>query len=126
MLPAASWGEREWISTNSERMVAFYAGRLGVSETHLNRICRAAFGTSALGAITRRLMLEATRDLTFTTMSVKEVAYSLGFEDPAYFTRAFLRATGETPGAFRKRERGQPDAAPAPVNPAADTASVRR
>jgi AraC family transcriptional activator of pobA len=90
----------------SERMVAFYAGRLGVSETHLNRICRTAFGTSALGAITRRLMLEATRDLTFTTMSVKEVAYSLGFEDPAYFTRFFTKHAGATPTQYRRRHAG--------------------
>jgi len=90
----------------SERAVAFYAGRLGVSETHLNRICRAAFGTSALGAISRRLMLEASRDLTFTVLSVKEIAYSLGFEDPAYFTRFFTRHAGETPTAFRRRNAG--------------------
>ncbi|MFC3677189.1 helix-turn-helix domain-containing protein [Ferrovibrio xuzhouensis] len=90
----------------SERMVAFYAGRLGVSETHLNRICRAAFATSALGAINRRLLLEATRDLTFTMMSVKEIAYSLGFEDPAYFTRFFTRHSGETPTAYRRRHAG--------------------
>lgn len=90
----------------SERMVAFYAGRLGVSETHLNRICRASFGTSALGTINRRLLLEATRDLTFTTMSVKEIAYSLGFDDPAYFTRFFTRHSGETPTQYRRRHAG--------------------
>ncbi|WP_370155319.1 helix-turn-helix domain-containing protein [Ferrovibrio sp.] len=87
----------------TERAVAFYARRLGISETHLNRVCRAAFGTSALGAISRRLALEATRDLTFTVLSVKEIAYSLGFEDPAYFTRFFTKQTGETPTAFRRR-----------------------
>lgn len=86
-----------------QRSVGFYAGQLGISEMHLNRICRAAFGTSALGAINRRIMLEASRDLTFTVLSVKEIAYSLGFDDPAYFTRFFTKHGGETPTAFRRR-----------------------
>ncbi|HLT75796.1 MAG TPA: helix-turn-helix domain-containing protein [Ferrovibrio sp.] len=86
-----------------QRSVGFYAAQLGISEMHLNRVCRAAFGTSALGAINRRIMLEASRDLTFTVLSVKEIAYSLGFEDPAYFTRFFTRHAGETPTAFRRR-----------------------
>ena len=41
-------------------------------------------------------------------MSIQQIAYELGYADPAYFTRTFLRVTGETPGAFRKRERAQP------------------
>lgn len=86
-----------------QRSVGFYARQLGISEMHLNRICRAAFGTSALGAINRRIMLEASRDLTFTVLSVKEIAYSLGFDDPAYFTRFFTKHASETPTAFRRR-----------------------
>ncbi len=86
----------------TERSVAFYAGRLGISEVHLNRVCRAALNTSALGAINQRIVLEATRDLTFTVLSVKEIAYSLGFDDPAYFSRFFTKHTGLTPTQFRK------------------------
>lgn len=86
-----------------QRSVGFYARQLGISVMHLNRICRAAFGTSALGAVNRRVMLEASRDLTFTVLSVKEIAYSLGFDDPAYFTRFFTKQAGETPTAFRRR-----------------------
>lgn len=87
----------------TQRSVAYYAERLTISEVHLNRICRAAFNTSALGAINQRVILEAMRDLTFTLMSVKEIAYFLGFEDPAYFTRFFTKQTGMTPTQFRKR-----------------------
>ena len=56
-----------------------------------------------MGAISQRIVLEATRDLTFTVLSVKEIAYSLGFDDPAYFTRFFTKHTGLTPTQFRKR-----------------------
>ena len=84
--------------------VAYYAARLGTSQTHLNRVCRTAFQDSALGVIDRRVVLEATRDLTFTTFSVKEIAASLGFDDPAYFSRFFTKHAGVSPTRFRHRQ----------------------
>lgn len=87
-----------------ERAVAFYAGELGISETHLNRVARSAFDLSALGVITQRLVREAARDLTFTTIPVKEIAYSLGFEDPAYFSRFFTKNMGAAPSVFRAEQ----------------------
>jgi len=84
-----------------ERLLAFYAERLAVSETHLNRISRAAFDRSALGLIHHRLMVEAARDLTFTLIPVKQIAFSLGFDDPAYFSRFFTRQMGLSPSQFR-------------------------
>jgi AraC family transcriptional activator of pobA len=87
------------------RPVTFYADRLGVSPTHLNRIARAATGLSVQGLISRRLMETARRDLVFSPSPVQTIAYSLGFSDPAYFNRYFRRATGVTPGAYREAER---------------------
>jgi AraC family transcriptional activator of pobA len=84
--------------------VAHYADRLGISQTHLNRVCRAAFQDSALGVIDRRVVLEATRELTFTLKSVKEIAASLGFDDAAYFTRFFTKHVGLSPLKFRERQ----------------------
>lgn len=90
------------------RPAAFYAAALGVSVTHLNRIARAGTGRSLHELLTDRLIAEARRNLVFSLMSVQQIAYELGYSDPAYFTRAFIRATGETPAAFRRRERSQP------------------
>jgi AraC family transcriptional activator of pobA len=86
----------------------FYAEKLGLSVTHLNRVARSGTGKSLNELLTDRLISEARRNLVFSLMSIQQIAYELGYSDPAYFTRAFLRATGETPGAFRKRERSQP------------------
>jgi AraC family transcriptional activator of pobA len=50
------------------------------------------------------MLVEAERQLRYTGMSVAQVAYFLGFEDPAYFTRFFSRRTGVSPKVFRGRD----------------------
>lgn len=87
------------------RPVSFYAQKLGVSNAHLNRIARRERGASVQELIVRHLLRAARRDLIFTPSPVQAIAYSLGFQDPAYFNRFFKRATGMTPGTFRKMER---------------------
>ena len=74
---------------------------LGITPTQLNRLCHQVLGHSALGVLHGRLVLEAQRDLAYTTQSVKQIGGSLGFADAAYFTRFFLRLTGHTPTAWR-------------------------
>jgi len=53
--------------------------------------------------IKNRIVLEAKRLLAHTQMSSKEIAYELGYEDPAYFSRLFLLKAGETPSGFRAK-----------------------
>ncbi|TCL64584.1 helix-turn-helix domain-containing protein [Rhizobium sp. BK251] len=89
------------------RPATFYAAELGISPTHLNRIVRAVTGQGAHEFITRRLTDEAKRELVFTFGSVQEISYRLGFADPAYFSRFFLKQTGETPRAWRIGERAR-------------------
>ncbi|MBO6538461.1 MAG: helix-turn-helix domain-containing protein [Rhizobiaceae bacterium] len=86
------------------RPVTFYAERLGITPTHLNRIARSETGLSVQGLLTQRLIEAAQRDLVFSPSPVNKIAYSLGFADPAYFNRFFRRAVGTTPGAFRAAE----------------------
>jgi len=87
---------------SDQKSVADYARILAVSPTHLSRICRAATGRPASKLIEERLIREARRMLIYTNLSVAEIAYALGFNDPAYFSRAFQRATGQTPSVLRK------------------------
>ena len=93
----------------NRRPIGFYAAALGITPTHLNRVCRRAFGLSALAVIERRALVEARRYLVFSGLSVKEIAILLGFQDPAYFNRRFRRAAGISPGEYRRRARGEPD-----------------
>jgi len=80
-----------------------YAQVLAVSPAHLSRVVRVATGRSALKVIEERLVREARRNLIYTNLSISTIAYALGFEDPAYFSRVFARATGTSPRAFRER-----------------------
>jgi AraC-like DNA-binding protein len=57
--------------------------------------------------IKNRLILEAKRLLAHTAMAAKEIAYELGYEDPAYFSRLFQLKTGESPSGFRVKYLGQ-------------------
>lgn len=51
--------------------------------------------------IKNRIILEAKRLLVHTSMTAKEIAHELGYEDPAYFSRQFQIKTGESPSSFR-------------------------
>jgi AraC family transcriptional activator of pobA len=78
-----------------------YARAIGVSERHLSRICRSAAGHPAAELIEAAVMREACRLLVYTRASVASVGYGLGFDDPSYFSRAFRRVMGLSPGAYR-------------------------
>lgn len=82
--------------------VARYAAELTVSPTHLNRLARAATGLAASRLIEARLVREARRSLAYTNLTIAQIAYELGFDDPAYFTRVFTRATGQPPSRYRR------------------------
>lgn len=89
------------------REVSAYAADLGISPTQLNRICRSEAGKSALQMINHRVVVEAKRDLIFSGLDVKQIAMTLGFADPAYFARFFIRHSGITPTDFRRKARDQ-------------------
>jgi len=83
--------------------VARYAAHLGVTPTHLSRVMRAASGRPASATIQDRIIREARRNLAYSNLSIAQVAYALGYDDPAHFSRVFNRATGLSPRAFRKK-----------------------
>ena len=80
-----------------------YAKALSISPTHLSRLSRSATGNSALRLIEARLMREARRNLAYTSLSISNIAYALGYNDPAYFSRVFARDSGLSPKAFRQQ-----------------------
>jgi AraC family transcriptional regulator, transcriptional activator of pobA len=78
-----------------------YARELGVSAPHLSRVCREVLNCSALTLLHNRLLLEARRNLVYTSMTISQIAFALGFSDPAYFTRFFTSRIGCSPSVYR-------------------------
>jgi AraC family transcriptional activator of pobA len=83
--------------------VADYAATLSISPTHLSRLTKAATGHAASELIRERIIREARRNLVYTNLPVSTIAYALGFNDPAYFSRLFAGATGLSPRGFRQK-----------------------
>jgi AraC family transcriptional activator of pobA len=86
---------------------AHYAAALGVPAAALSRALAHVTGRATKELITDRVMLEAARLLRFTDLTVQEVGYRTGFQDPLYFSRAFKRHHGEAPQTYRRRVQGK-------------------
>ena len=78
-----------------------YADLLSVSTKHLNQVVKTLLGQTAKEVIQEKIMLSAKRELKYSDLSVKEIAYSLGYEEPLYFSSAFKKAVGVSPSEFR-------------------------
>jgi len=89
---------------NSHRKVESYACELGITAPYLNSVCQQLVEKSALQMVHERVLLEAKRSLIYTVQTISEIAYELGFTDPAYFTRFFRRLTGLSPKQFREKQ----------------------
>ncbi len=81
---------------------ARYAEAMRMTEGRLNRLTRTVAGKSAFDLVQDRLLLEARRRLIYVAAPISLLAYELGFEDPAYFSRYFKARVGMTPSAFRR------------------------
>jgi AraC family transcriptional activator of pobA len=76
------------------------AEKLAMTTSSLYGVVKEFSGVSPKEWMTNRLMLEAQRKLQYTTLSVKELAYELGFNDPDYFSRLFKKSTGKSVSSF--------------------------
>ena len=90
--------ERNFRTTHA---VHTFADQLNTQARTLTLVSKKYAGKSASQLISDRIILEAKRSLHFEHESVKELAYNLGFEDPAYFTRFFKKHTGISPFQFK-------------------------
>ncbi|MGB2893881.1 MAG: AraC family transcriptional regulator [Albidovulum sp.] len=86
----------------SGKGVSDYARALGVTPTHLTRVCNQTCGRSASDLLHDRVIFEARMMLSETRLPIARIAEALGFTSAAYFTRAFQHRAGKTPSAFRR------------------------
>ncbi len=88
-----------------QRSVDHYARQMGLTAGHLGRLCREALGQSPLDVVNARIVHEAERELVYSSLSIKQLAGELGFDDEAYFGRFFKKHTGRRPTEFREMAR---------------------
>lgn len=86
--------------------VADYARSMGLSRDRLTSEVQRATGLSPQEYLHAGLMREARDLLENSNLKVAEIAYRLGFHDPAYFNRFFRRLGGQPPGRSRHRDGG--------------------
>jgi AraC family transcriptional regulator, transcriptional activator of pobA len=86
------------------KTVADYAAILSVSPNHLNKSVKAITGKSAQELLGEMILLDAKVLLRQTTLSVSEIAWKIGKEDPSDFIRFFKTKTGFTPTEYRKMD----------------------
>ena len=89
----------------SDDTVRDYASNLGVTTTHLTRVCRETAGKPATIFIREKTIEEAKFLLKETDQKVGVIARDLGFKSPAYFTRVFSDSVGQSPKVFRNNTR---------------------
>jgi AraC-like DNA-binding protein len=92
------------VEMNFKKMhsVTDYANRLGLSPKSLTKNFQKAGTNTPSDFIKNRIVLEAKRQLIYSSDSVKQIAFDLGFNDPAYFTRFFTKSTTKSPLQFKK------------------------
>ncbi|WP_317928446.1 helix-turn-helix transcriptional regulator [Halioxenophilus sp. WMMB6] len=76
-----------------------------LSVRHLTRSYRISTG-HAIGDQIAQVRQQHALTLLHSDMSIKAIAYTLGFKSSASFCHAFRKATGETPGHYRKSRYG--------------------
>lgn len=82
-----------------------YAAKLHISTAHLYDTIKKTSGDSVSVYIQQYCLLEAKRMLCFTQLTVREICFQLGYQDPVYFGKLFKKVTGLTPLTFRREYR---------------------
>lgn len=85
----------------NNRNTGFYVGLLGINEKVLSQKVKTLTGNTPKVYIDSRTILEARRLLSYSSLSIKEVCFELGFDEPTNFTKYFRKHTGMTPAGFR-------------------------
>ena len=82
--------------------VGYFADKANLSAGYFSDLIRKETGTSPKDLISLQLLSEAKYRLATGREDISEVAYSLGFEYPAHFSRMFKRMTGKCPSEYRR------------------------
>ena len=80
----------------------YFAEKLNLHPNYLNSVIKTKTGKSLNEWIVLRTLSTAQELLKNTTLSIKEIAYQLGFSEPTHFNRFFKKQHSTTPNSYRK------------------------
>src|ERR1044072_3250391 len=83
--------------------VAFYASKLNKSPKTLSNLFSVVSDRPPLNIIHDRIMIHARRQINYTNLSIKEIAYELGYDDVQTFSRFFKNKEGISPMQYREK-----------------------
>jgi AraC-like DNA-binding protein len=83
--------------------VAFYASQLNKSPKTLSNLFSLMSTRTPLNIIHDRIMIHARRQINYSNLSIKEIAYELGYDDIQTFSRFFKSKEGVSPGHYREK-----------------------
>lgn len=81
--------------------VSYMANKMNISPRYLSDLLKQETGKTALELIHLFLINEAKNLLSERKLNITEISYSLGFENPTYFSRLFKKEVGVPPNIFR-------------------------
>lgn len=84
-----------------QRETDFYSEKLSMTNKTVNEVSKKGTGKTVKQHLQERLVLEIKKEIRLGRKSLKEIAFDLGFNEPAYFTRFFKHHTTMTPTQFR-------------------------
>lgn len=82
--------------------VEYYADKLCITPNYLNKIVKQSLGSTAKAYIHQKLFAEAKRLLSYTVLSVTEIAEWLHFNSASHFVRFFRKNADMTPLQYRQ------------------------
>ena len=88
-----------------KKRVYEYAKLLAITPNHLSETVQQTLNSSALSFIHRRILKETEYLLSFTDLSIKQIALKLNFDSSSQFGRFFKHNLGLTPKEFRRKNR---------------------
>jgi len=82
--------------------LGYYSSMMHLPVRRLNQLTRTVSGMTVYELMQERLLKESKQLLQTTRLSAKQIAFELGFQDPAYFNRFFKKEMKVTPMDYRK------------------------
>ena len=87
------------------KTVAYYASILGVTPAYLGEAVKKVYHTTPKDIINEVIFLHAKTQLSSTDTGIKELAWSLNFDDYSHFVKFFKKMSGVSPAGYRNQIR---------------------